>query len=71
MSRVRILCEIRGVSRRFDGALAINQKFGLTPEQIDELDTRRKVVIYATLEREMEFAGAPFHVYRRPRRSAA
>jgi uncharacterized protein (DUF697 family) len=26
---------------------AINQKFGLTPEQIEELDTRHKVLIYA------------------------
>ncbi|MCX7146681.1 MAG: hypothetical protein NT042_10885 [Sulfuritalea sp.] len=26
---------------------AINQKFGLTPEQIDELDTHHKVLIYA------------------------
>jgi hypothetical protein len=26
---------------------AINQKFGLTPDQIEELDTRHKVLIYA------------------------
>lgn len=26
---------------------SINHKFGLSPEQIDELDTRHKVVIYA------------------------
>lgn len=26
---------------------AINRKFGLTPEQIDELDTRHQVMIYA------------------------
>ena len=26
---------------------AINQKFGLTPEQIEELDTRHQVLIYA------------------------
>lgn len=26
---------------------SINRKFGLSPEQIDELDTRHKVVIYA------------------------
>ncbi|MCK9379510.1 MAG: hypothetical protein M0P95_00430 [Sulfuritalea sp.] len=30
---------------------AINRKFGLTPEQIDELDTRHKVVIYAMLKK--------------------
>ena len=30
---------------------AINRKFGLTPEQIDELDTSRKVVIYALLKK--------------------
>lgn len=30
---------------------AINQKFGLTPEQIDDLDPRHKVVIYAMLKR--------------------
>ncbi len=30
---------------------AINQKFGLTPEQIDELDPRHKVLIYAMLKK--------------------
>ena len=30
---------------------AINQKFGLTPEQIAELDTRHKVAIYAMLKK--------------------
>lgn len=30
---------------------AINRKFGLTPEQIDELDTRHKVVVYAMLKK--------------------
>ena len=30
---------------------AINRKFGLTPEQIDELDTKHKVVIYALLKK--------------------
>jgi uncharacterized protein (DUF697 family) len=30
---------------------AINQKFGLTPEQIDELDTRHKVLIYAMVKK--------------------
>lgn len=30
---------------------AINRKFGLTPEQIDELDTAHKVVIYALLKK--------------------
>lgn len=30
---------------------SINQKFGLTPEQIDELDTRHQVLIYAMLKR--------------------
>jgi uncharacterized protein (DUF697 family) len=30
---------------------AINRKFGLTPEQIDELDTQHKVVIYAMLKK--------------------
>ena len=30
---------------------AINRKFGLTPEQIDELDTRHQVLIYAMLKK--------------------
>jgi hypothetical protein len=30
---------------------AINQKFGLTPEQIEELDPRHKVLIYAMLKK--------------------
>lgn len=30
---------------------AINRKFGLTPEQIDELDTGPKVLIYAMLKK--------------------
>jgi uncharacterized protein (DUF697 family) len=30
---------------------AINQKFGLTPEQIEELDTRHKVLIYAMVKK--------------------
>ncbi|MCM2290606.1 MAG: hypothetical protein NDI67_16395 [Sulfuritalea sp.] len=30
---------------------AINQKFGLTPEQIDELDPRHKVLVYAMLKK--------------------
>lgn len=30
---------------------AINQKFGLTPEQIEELDPRHKVLIYAGLKK--------------------
>lgn len=30
---------------------AINRKFGLTPEQIDELDTRHQVMIYAMLKK--------------------
>lgn len=30
---------------------SINQKFGLTPEQIDELDTRHQVLIYAMLKK--------------------
>ncbi|WP_310451099.1 hypothetical protein [Sulfuritalea sp.] len=30
---------------------AINRKFGLTPEQIDELDPRHKVLIYAMLKK--------------------
>lgn len=30
---------------------AINRKFGLTPEQIEELDTRHKVAIYAMLKK--------------------
>lgn len=30
---------------------AINQKFGLTPEQIEELDTRQKVLIYAMVKK--------------------
>lgn len=30
---------------------AINKKFGLTPEQIDELDPRHKVLIYAMLKK--------------------
>jgi uncharacterized protein (DUF697 family) len=30
---------------------AINQKFGLTPEQIEELDARHKVLIYAMLKK--------------------
>lgn len=30
---------------------AINQKFGLTPEQIEELDTRHQVLIYAMLKK--------------------
>ena len=30
---------------------AITQKFGLTPEQIDELDPRHKVLIYAMLKK--------------------
>ena len=30
---------------------AINQKFGLSPEQIDELDPRHKVLIYAMLKK--------------------
>ena len=30
---------------------AINEKFGLTPEQIDELDPRHKVLIYAMLKK--------------------
>lgn len=30
---------------------AINRKFGLTPEQIDELDTSHKVVIYSLLKK--------------------
>ena len=30
---------------------AINQKFGLTPEQIEELDSRHKVLIYAMLKK--------------------
>jgi len=29
---------------------AINRKFGLTPEQIEELDPRHKVLIYAMLK---------------------
>jgi RimJ/RimL family protein N-acetyltransferase len=32
---------------------------------------RLALAVGATLEREMEFAGAPFHVYRHPRRPAA
>ena len=30
---------------------AINEKFGLTPEQIEELDPRHKVLIYAMLKK--------------------
>lgn len=30
---------------------AINRKFGLTPEQIEQLDTRRKVAVYAMLKK--------------------
>ena len=30
---------------------AINRKFGLTPEQIEELDPRHKVLIYAMLKK--------------------
>lgn len=30
---------------------AINQRFGLTPEQIEELDPRHKVLIYAMLKK--------------------
>lgn len=30
---------------------AINQKFGLTPEQIEELDPRHKVLVYAMLKK--------------------
>ncbi|TRZ93359.1 MAG: hypothetical protein D4R84_10470 [Rhodocyclaceae bacterium] len=30
---------------------SISQKFGLTPEQIDELDTRHQVLIYAMLKK--------------------
>lgn len=30
---------------------AINRKFGLSPEQIDELDSRHKVLIYAMLKK--------------------
>ena len=30
---------------------SINRKFGLTPEQIDELDTRHQVLIYAMLKK--------------------
>ncbi len=30
---------------------AINRKFGLTPEQIDELDSQHKVAIYAMLKK--------------------
>lgn len=30
---------------------AINRKFGLTPEQIDELDTHRRVLVYAMLKK--------------------
>ena len=30
---------------------AINRKFGLTPEQIDELDPRHKLLIYAMLKK--------------------
>ena len=30
---------------------AINRKFGLTPEQIEELDSRHKVLIYAGLKK--------------------
>lgn len=30
---------------------SINKKFGLTPEQIDELDTRHQVLIYAMLKK--------------------
>lgn len=30
---------------------AINRKFGLTPEQIDELDTRHQVLIYAMVKK--------------------
>ena len=30
---------------------SLNQKFGLTPEQIDELDTRHQVLIYAMLKK--------------------
>lgn len=30
---------------------AINRKFGLTPEQIDQLDTHRRVLVYATLKK--------------------
>ncbi|MFA6386056.1 MAG: hypothetical protein WCW29_04920, partial [Candidatus Paceibacterota bacterium] len=30
---------------------AINRKFGLTPEQIEDLDSRHKVAIYAMLKK--------------------
>ena len=30
---------------------AINRKFGLTPEQIEELDTRHRVLIYAMIKK--------------------
>lgn len=30
---------------------AINRKFGLTPEQIEELDTTRRVMVYAMLKK--------------------
>jgi uncharacterized protein (DUF697 family) len=30
---------------------AINRKFGLTPEQIDQLDAHRRVLVYATLKK--------------------
>ncbi|MDP2808546.1 MAG: hypothetical protein Q8O34_00165 [Rhodocyclaceae bacterium] len=30
---------------------SINQKFGLTPEQIDQLDTRHQVLIYAMVKK--------------------
>jgi len=30
---------------------AINRKFGLTPEQIEQLDTRHKVLVYATAKK--------------------
>jgi uncharacterized protein (DUF697 family) len=30
---------------------AINRKFGLAPEQIDELDPRRKAIVYALIRR--------------------
>jgi hypothetical protein len=30
---------------------AINRKFGLTPEQIDRLDTTRRVMVYAMLKK--------------------
>jgi uncharacterized protein (DUF697 family) len=50
------LIPIPGVDIAGDVALllqlipAINEKFGLTPEQIEELDPRHKVLIYAMLK---------------------